>query len=253
MIRSTTHSGLEVTQTGLQLYYDVGNPNSYKYESPTTNRLYNLARLDDIIIQESGSAATINSSVYENIVPSNVPYPFNGVLKNTTSDYLETPGFIDFEDVDLRYSYSIEMFFKIIQFSTSNPSIENYLIKSADETNGLYVKFNETDNRDLEIGSTAATPYIYRTAMAPADLGNPAGFYHFVFVRNYPNNDIFIYVNRNEELNRKQTLYTTFQGPVKIAYGFNEIWLSQFKLYNTALSQSDVNFNYNQYNNFRFE
>jgi hypothetical protein len=179
MIRSTAHSGLEVTQNGLQLYYDVGNVNSYKYESPTTNRLYNLARLDDIIIQESGSTATINSLVYENIISSNTPYPFNGVLKNTTSDYLETPGFIDFEDADLRYSYSVEIIFKLLELSTSNPSVENYLIKSADETDGLYVKFNETDTRDLEIGSTSVTPYIYRTAMAPID---EPGFYHFVFV-----------------------------------------------------------------------
>jgi hypothetical protein len=211
--------------------------------------LYNLARLDDIIIQESGSTATINSLVYENIISSNTPYPFNGVLKNTTSDYLETPGFIDFEDADLRYSYSVEIIFKLLELSTSNPSVENYLIKSADETDGLYVKFNETNTRDLEIGSTSVTPYIYRTAMAPID---EPGFYHFVFVRDYPNDNIIIYVNRNEELNRKQNLYTTFQGPIKIAYGFSEIWLSQCKLYNRALSQADVIFNYNQYNNFRF-
>jgi hypothetical protein len=244
MIRSTTHSGLEVIQNGLQLYYDVGNINSYKYESPNTNLLYNLARLDDIIPPESGSAAIINSSVYDNVLPSNLPQPFNGVLKNTITDYLETPGFIDFEDTSLRYSYTIEMVFKIVQLSTSAPAVENYLIKSADETNGLYVKFNETDNRDLEIGSTSVTPYIYRTSIVEGM------FYHFTFVRNYSTDDIFIYVNGNEELNRKQTLYTTFQGPIKIAYAFNEIWLTQCKLYNTALSDKDVLFNFNQYNNF---
>lgn len=243
MIKSTTHSGLEIIQNDLQLYYDVGNVNSYSYLSPTTNRLYNLARLDNIIIPESGSSAII-SPVYASGTPSILPAPFNGVLQNTLLDFVETPGFLDFES--LSYDYSIEMIFKLVTLSISQPAQENYLIKSYDNNNGLYIKFNGSDIRDLEIGSSNFGTEIYRTNMSEG------GVYHFVFTRNATSDDIKTYVNGSLQMSRKQTLYTTFTGPIKIAYGFDSIWFSQFRLYTKELSIGEVGFNFAQYKTFRF-
>lgn len=243
MLRSTTHSGFEVIQNDLQLYYDVGNVNSYTYASPTTNRLYNLGRIDDIILPESGSSAII-SPVYTYGTPSRLPAPFNGVLDNSKTDFVETPYFLDFES--LSYDYSIEMIFKLVTLSTLTPAEENYLIKSSDNNNGLYIKFNDSDLRDLEIGSSSGGVEIYRTNMTEGT------FYHFVFTRDSASDDIAVYVNGSRQLLRKQTLYTTFTGPVKIAYAFDSILFSRFRLYTQTLSEDDVKLNFEQCKTFAF-
>lgn len=251
MMKSTTQGNLQVLTDELLLYYNIGNINSYTYSSPETNRLYNLAKskikydyLYNKLEIKSGRQAILNNVTYEKGNQSNLPSPFDNILTIGVTGYIELP---TFDDLELYATdYSIEIFFKLGSLSTNNPPSENYIIKSYGN-DGLYIQYNPSDDRYLDVGSSGGGTHSYITEIQPS--GN---YYQFVFTYSRSSDDLSIYYNATNEIRRKKSsLWDTFSGPVKIAYGFDSIEVSQIKLYSKCLTDEEIKFNLNQFKTFR--
>jgi hypothetical protein len=247
MIRSTTQGNAQVITDGLLLYYDIGNINSYTYQSTVKNKIYNIANSGDSNLYNqlefgSGSSASIiNTTLTTNT--SVLPNPYNRVLQIGLDGYIELPNFEDFET--LSANYSIEIIFRLQTLSTNDPVQENYIIKS-NGNDGLYIKYST--NTDLEIGSINGGTHTYQTGILPTDAQT---YYQFVFRYNKISDTLSIYWNKNIDLERKKSsLWNTFTGPIQIAYAFSSIYVAEVRLYGKYLSENEITYNFNQFKTF---
>ena len=229
MMKSTAQGNLQIVSDRLIFCYDVANSNSFP-KLTNALELRNLARIDDFILPESGSTAAIDS----NVVYTN---QYGGGLVCNDSGFIQFPGFADITLSD----YTIEFVISPDTLNNTTPATENYIIKS-DEPDGLFIKYYENDQAQLEYGSSGTTN-THTTAMQATNL-----VYHFLLTYESFGDDYEIFVGfDNERSAKKGSLWTTINYPFKIGYNFDNFKLFQFRIYNKVLSTDEIQINREQF------